>query len=79
MEIIQRILTALVSEETAARWEAETRLYHATCKKCGHKFDAWDIGAVIYKATSDRHSLVRCPACGKRSMTWFDKRQGLDN
>ncbi|MBX7513287.1 hypothetical protein K3179_01860 [Qipengyuania sp. GH38] len=79
MGLIQRMMTAIVSEETAALWEAETRQYQATCKKCQHQYDAWDIGAIIYKATSDRHALVRCPACGKRSMTWFDKRQQPDN
>lgn len=67
MTTVQRLAKTLLPEQTAAAMEAESREWRVVCA-CGHDRSIWDLGGIRYKATGNPRTLLKCPACGKR--TW---------
>jgi ribosomal protein S27E len=62
----QKLFTALLSPETAAKMEAESRAWLVRCPNCGYEQSVWDWGGVRYKAAGTNYWFRRCPNCGKR-------------
>ena len=67
MSTVQRLAKKLLPARTAAAMEAESREWRVLCA-CGHDRSIWDIGGIRYKAAGNPRTLMKCPACGKR--TW---------
>jgi ribosomal protein S27E len=62
---VQKLLTGLFSPATAARMEANSRMWMMQCPNCSYEQSIWDIGGIRYKAFGNPRSLQRCPNCGK--------------
>jgi hypothetical protein len=73
---VQKFFTSLVSPETAARMEADSRAWMLQCPRCGFERSFWDIGGIRYKATGNQRNLLRCPQCGQVSWHKAYKREG---
>lgn len=69
MPMLRSLILKFVSQETAAKMEAESRAWKLKCN-CGQETNYWDIGGLRYKAASmGKKMWIRCPKCG---MTWHD-------
>ncbi len=64
----QKLLTGLVSPETAAKMEAESQTWIIRCPYCGYEQSVWATGGVRYKASGNSRQLRRCPQC--KRMSW---------
>lgn len=72
MNTFQKFITSIVSRETAAAMEAESRQWMVRCS-CGHATSIWDIGGIRYKGGGKPRRLMRCPKCGERSWHVIEK------
>jgi hypothetical protein len=73
---LQRLLTGLFSPATAARMEADSRMWMMQCQKCGYERSIWEIGGIRYKAIGNPRTLKRCPNCGKINWHKIYRREG---
>lgn len=67
MSTAQRLAKKLLPKKILDAMEAESRQWRVVCA-CGHDRSIWDIGGIRYKATGNPRTLLKCPACDKR--TW---------
>ena len=73
---LQKLLTGLFSPATAARIEADSRMWMMQCQKCGYERSIWEIGGIRYKAIGNPRTLKRCPNCGQINWHKIYRREG---
>lgn len=66
---VQKLLTGMFSPATAARMEADSRMWMMQCPNCGWERSLWELGGIRYKAVGNPRSLQRCPNC--RQIRWL--------
>lgn len=66
---VQRLFTGMFSPATAARMEADSRMWMMQCPNCGWERSIWELGGIRYKAIGNPRSLQRCPDC--RQIRWM--------
>jgi hypothetical protein len=66
---VQKLLTGMFSPATAARMEADSRMWMMQCPNCGWERSLWELGGIRYKAVGNPRSLQRCPNC--RQIRWM--------
>ena len=67
--LLQRLVLAFVSSETARDMEAHSRAWKLVCSACGGMTSIWEAGGIRWKATKNSTTLtvIRCSACGKHT------------
>ena len=73
---LQKLLTGMFSPATAARMEADSRMWMMQCQKCGYERSIWEIGGIRYKAIGNPRTLKRCPNCGEINWHKIYRREG---
>lgn len=67
MNVVQRLITAVIPKRWAAALEAESRRWMMRCP-CGHERSVWEAGGIRYKAAGNPRRWLPCPQCGQA--TW---------
>ena len=67
--LVQRVVLAFVSSETARDMEAHSRAWKLVCSACGGKTSIWDAGGIRWKSTKKANTLtvIQCSTCGQRT------------
>ena len=73
--LFQRIYKAMVSEQRFLEVRAQTKKWKAECKRCSRVFSAWDVGGVFWRDPDENGTLIKCPHCGRRSITWLERKR----
>ena len=73
---VQKVLTGMFSPATAARMEADSRMWMMQCPNCGWERSIWELGGIRYKAVGNPRSLQRCPDCRQISWHKIYRREG---
>ena len=73
---VQKLFTGMFSPATAARMEADSRMWMVQCPKCGYEKSIWELGGIRYKAAGNPRRLMRCPNCGEISWHKIYRREG---
>ncbi|MBK9124264.1 MAG: hypothetical protein IPM16_14260 [Chloroflexi bacterium] len=76
MSAIQRFFKRILPAKWAANMETESKRWVFTCENCDTQSSFWDIGGIRWKATGDKRTVIRCPACGDvriRQLRYLDE------
>ena len=65
MSFLRKLVFFFVSSETAAKMQAESRRWLATCPNCRRETSIWDLGGLRYKAAGTKTTRLRCAGCGQ--------------
>jgi predicted RNA-binding Zn-ribbon protein involved in translation (DUF1610 family) len=72
----QKLFTGMFSPATAARMEADSRMWMVQCPNCGYERSIWELGGIRYKAAGNPRRLMRCPNCGQIRWHKIYRREG---
>lgn len=69
----QKLILAILPKGAAKAAVEESKRWILKCP-CGHQRSIWDAGGVRWKAAGNPRRLMRCPACGQRTVQKLEKR-----